>query len=189
MIHAREKLGYFLHELDVWSCSQNKTEFDWAESFPNIDELSDAACEVAICVPSDHLLQCDFDNIARVVSLSDESERAIEKIAKRSVSLQTLTRIAAAGDWKCRWQIYAYIDCSNVLAEQVVYHGVFDLHPYVARRAYLNLITSSSDLLAEASRQLSSHVDKALSDLAKEWVKSNIDSKRSGQQSFGENEG
>ena len=170
MSNINNDFNQLLHELDVWSCSRYKTEFDWAESFPHIVELVDAACGAAMCSQPNRSIQRDFENIARVVSMTDESERAIEKIIESGVSLQNLKMIAAAGDWKCRWQIYAYIDCSNELAEQVVYLGTWDLHPYVARRAFMNLMTSTSkELLAEATCRLSFHDDKKLSDIAKKY--------------------
>lgn len=184
MNHSKNQFKHFLHELDVWSCSQSKVEHDWSESFPHIGKLVDVACQVAACINPNESVQSDLDNIARVVSLTDESEKAVENLVENCVSLQVLKLIAAAGDWKCRWQIYSHVVLSNELAEQVVYLGTWDSHAYVARRAYLNLMTSSnSELLTEATYRLSGHDDMTLSGIAKKFKQY-----RSGQKLIDEND-
>lgn len=164
-----------------WSAFQTQIEHDSADGYPLIEDLVHDACAMALMIDETYLGSRVINDLALVVSVTEESERAIAYYTKHGISTQTMAMLAAAGDWRCRWQVCAYLDSSDESTKYLLMSATWDLHPYVVRRALNALVAADSNSGIQAASRLINHADVSVSTLATDIL-------RSGQKLLGEDE-
>jgi len=156
-------------EFKQWTAGWPRVEDDWAEEYPGVRVLVRAVCE--FCADANRVKPYSHyaDLIAEILSGTSESEMCIEAMLGCSIPDSVFETLVGAGNWKCRWQVYAYMDTSTPVREAILLKGIMDPCGYAARRAFLRLIDLEHRDLTVISQRLKGHSDPVINELSEKY--------------------
>lgn len=167
----RLKFEVSFGRLQRWAANQSRLGDGWIESYPEIRQLVNEVCELcadaSLVKPYANLA----DAVAVVISGTSESEMCIEAMHGYSVPDSVFQTLMGAGDWKCRWQICAYMDLSTVERQSLLLRATEDPCEYVVRRALLRLVELGHVDIAACAQKLADRSDPVIKATAEEILK------------------